>query len=240
MQVTKFLHQNAVFLFLAILLLAILVFGTQFILRVSAGGAGYLPLAAFHAVTTGFWCLLLVAQGYFARRGLMDTHRALGKISYLLAPVVAFTIFWLSLDVLRYEGIGAGSLYILSVRIFLLVFFVFFLTLALFNTRRPDIHARWMICSAAILLDPILSRVSAYLHPVPWTTGFHQFVAFAAMNLLIGLLVVADWRQGRKDVFPAALILMLIGQTSALTMWDSTAFRSFAEWFESIPLPVGY
>jgi len=97
-----------------------------------------------------------------------------------------------------------------------------------------------MICSAAILLDPILSRISAFLHLVPWTTGFHQFVAFAAMNALIGLLALADWRQGRKNVFPVALILMLIAQTSALMVWDTTVFRTFAERFKAIPLPVGY
>lgn len=115
MQVTRFLHRNAVFLSLAILLLSILVFGTQYMLRVSAGGPGYLPLAAFHAVTTGLWCMLLVAQGLLVRRGRLGTHRSLGRISYLLAPVVAFSIFWLSLDVLRYDGIDEGSLYILFV-----------------------------------------------------------------------------------------------------------------------------
>ena len=240
MQVTRFLNRNAVFFFLAILLLAVLVFGTQYILRVSTGGIGYLPLAAFHAVTTALWCILLLAQGYLVRQGRLRTHRSLGRTSYLLAPVVAFSIFWLSLDVLRYDGIDEGSLYILAVRVFLLIFFLGFFALALFNKRRPDVHARWMICSAAILLDPILSRVSAFLHPVPWTTGFHQFVAFGLMDVLVGLLVVADWRQGRKDVFAAALLLMLIGQASALMVWDTMVFRSFAEWFRTIPLPLGY
>jgi hypothetical protein len=221
-------------------MVSILVFGTQYILRVSAGGIGYLPLAEFHAVTTGLWCILLVMQGYLVRQGQLSIHRSLGKTSYLRAPVVAFSIFWLSLDVLRYDGIHDGSVHILSVRVFLLVFFLGFFTLALLNKRRPDVHARWMICSAAILLDPILSRISAFLHPVPWTTGFHQFVVFAAMNAPIGLLALADWRQRRKNVFPAALILMLIGQTSALMVWDTTAFRTFAEWFKTIPLPVGY
>jgi hypothetical protein len=240
MQLTRFLHRNAVFYFLAILLLSILVFGTQYILRISAGGTGYMPLAAFHAVTTGLWCVLLVAQGFLVRRDRLDMHGSLGKVSYLLAPVVAFSIFWLSLDVLKYDGIQEDSLYILSVRAFLFIFFVAFLMFALFNKRRPDVHARWMICSAAILLDPILSRISAFLHPVPWTTGFHQIVAFTVMNLLVGVLAVADWRQGRKDVFPKALTLMLGGQIAALMLWDTTAFRSFAEWFKTIPLPVGY
>ena len=174
MQVTRFIHKNSVYFFAGILLLSILVFGAQYLLRVTSG------------------------------------------------------------------GIGDGTLYILSVRAFLFIFFVGFLALALINKHRPDTHARWMICSAAVLLDPILSRVSAFLHPVPWTTGVHQLAAFAIMNLIIFLLAVADWRQGRRDVFPAALVSMVMGQTAALTLWDTSAFHSFAGWFATLPLPLGH
>lgn len=64
--------------------------------------------------------------------------------------------------------------------------------------------------------------------------------AFAAMNVVVGALAIAERRQGRKNVFPAALMLMVIGQTSALMIWNTAEFRSFAERFKTIPLPLGY
>lgn len=240
MNLTQFIYRNAVYLFVGILLSSVVVFGGQYFLRLSAGEADYFPLETFHATTAGLWCLTLVGQAYLIRRQRLGLHRAFGKVALLIAPLMAFSTLWISLDVLRYYGIQEGSLYILSVRVFLFLFFLGFLVAALASVGRPDVHARWMICSAAVLLDPIISRISAFVHPVPWTTGFHQAVAFGVMDLLILGMAAADWRQGRVGVFLVALVLMLAGQTIALTIWDAPAFRLFAEWFAELPLPVGY
>ena len=239
MKTTDFIYRNAFYLFLTILAASILVFGAQYIMRASAG-APVMPLGVFHGATAGLWCVLITAQAWLIRQHKRGVHRALGKSAYVLGPLVAFSILWLSLDVLRYSGIQTGSLYILSVRVFLFVAFTGFLVMALARRRRPDVHARWMICSAAVMLDPILSRVSFFLHPVPWTTGFHQYVAFGIMNLVVLWLAALDWRERRKDVFLVALVLMLSGQAAALALWDTAAFHSFAEWFIRIPLPRGY
>lgn len=240
MKLTKFIYKNAGHFFLAILLASIVVFGGRYYLRVAGGEGGYMPLATFHAWTAGLWCVLLLVQGYLIRQQKTGLHGALGKAGILLVPLVAFSILWISLDVLRFDGLREGAIYILAVRVFLFLYFLGFLVVALANTGRPDVHARWMICSASILLDPIISRVSAFLHPVPWTTGFHQLVAFSVMDSLILGLAVADWRQGRRDVFPIALLLMLAGQAATLLIWTTPAFRWFASWFSKLPLPVGY
>lgn len=114
----RFIDRNTIFPFAAIPLLAFLVFGTAFYLRMAGGHGGYVPLETLHAVTTGLWCFLLPAQAYLIRTHRFDSHRALEKTSFVLAPIVVLSILWISHDVLRYTGISQGALYILSIRAF--------------------------------------------------------------------------------------------------------------------------
>lgn len=238
MDASRFIYRNTIFLFAAIPLLAFLVFGAAFYLRMAGGHRGYLPLETLHAITTGLWCLLLPAQAYLIRTHRFDAHRALGRTSFVLAPLVVLSILWISHDVLRFFEISQGSLYILAIRAFLIVYFAGFYCLAISQRHRPDVHARWMICSALILLDPMLSRISAFVHPVSFTTGFHQWVSFGVMDTLVALLAIYDWRGARKDVFLPALALMIVGQVLALTLWDTEAWRVIAQWFLLLPLPA--
>jgi hypothetical protein len=41
-----------------------------------------------HVVTITFWLAMLAAQGWLAQKGKMEAHHRLGRLSYLLVPVI--------------------------------------------------------------------------------------------------------------------------------------------------------
>ena len=67
-----------------------------------------------HAAAMASWCALLVAQPFLIRGGRTALHRALGKLSYVLAPLVVVAalrlvqvrIQALSADDVRGAGVG--------------------------------------------------------------------------------------------------------------------------------------
>jgi uncharacterized membrane protein YqjE len=192
----------------------------------------YVTVEHFHAAPSILWCLFITTQAYLIRAGQLTVHRQFGRLSYVLAPTLVITTGAISWGSVTYSDLTDVSLYMLAVRAFLLSSFVIFFALAMLNRKEPQLHARWIACSALVLIDPVLNRITDNFTGLSYTTGIHQFIAFGVMNSLIVVLLVMDLRSGKRHVFVTALILMLLGQTLALTCWDSPTWRAFAE---SIP-----
>lgn len=192
----------------------------------------YAAVEHFHAVPSLVWCLFITLQAYLIRAGKQTAHRRFGRVSYILAPAFVVTTCAISWGSVTYSELSDGSLYMLAVRTFLLSNFVIFFSLAILNRKDPQLHARWMACSAIVLIDPVLNRITDNFTSLPYTTGVHQFIAFGVMDALVGVLLLIDFRLGRRDVFTRALMLMLAGQTVVLVGWDSPSWRAVAQ---SIP-----
>ena len=192
----------------------------------------YFGIEHVHAVPSMLWCVFITVQAYLIRAGKPAAHRQLGKLSYGLAPALVITTCAISWGSVTYSELSDGSLYILAVRAFLLTSFVTFFSLAMLNRKDPQLHARWMACSALVLIDPVINRITDNFTSLSYTTGVHQYISFGVMNAAVVVLLVLDRHSPRRRVFAIALIIMLVGQTLALTGWDSPLWRSFAE---SIP-----
>ena len=50
----------------------------------------------FHSVSLISWCLLMVLQAYLIRSNKRATHRATGKLSYLIVPLIIVSTILLS------------------------------------------------------------------------------------------------------------------------------------------------
>ena len=49
-----------------------------------------------HGVAMFTWCIMLVSQSFLIRTNLRSVHRALGKISFILAPVIVISTVFLA------------------------------------------------------------------------------------------------------------------------------------------------
>jgi hypothetical protein len=184
------------------------------------------------------WCGMLVAQSFLIRINQRSIHRTLGKLSYAVAPLVVMSTIFLANFKLNARELSDEGLYILGLQIFIVIVFTYFYAMGIKHRKRPDVHARWMICTAFTLLDPIFARIiMVNFYQVAIETGIVQWMTFTLTDVILITLVIKDWKStGRRDVFLPALILMLVAQVAMLTVWDTAIWRSFASWFAALPL----
>ena len=209
------------------------------------------PDAWFHAhgVVLTAWLVMLVTQAQLIRTGRRVWHRRVGKLSYVLAPaVVAISAVFVHRRVAAglqdVPQLPAIALHFLALTLGSLVVFAIFYALAIGRRRNAHAHARWMVCTVFPLVTPVTDRLIAAYAPflialVPRIAGspILPAVGFALADSIVLGLAVWDWRaNGRRQVFPAALGVLLVYHASALTLHRVTLWNDFCVWFLALPL----
>ncbi len=184
------------------------------------------------------WCFLLVAQSFLIRTNRRSVHRALGKVSFLLAPLAVISTIFLANYRLNVRQLNEEGLYVFGLQIFIIIAFAYFYVAAMLVRKRPDVHARWMICTALTMLDPIFARIiGVNFYPTPPHMETIQLMTFGFVDLILIILIFKDWTSSkRRDVFLPALAIFLLAQMAMLTLWDTTTWKAFAGWFAGLPL----
>jgi chromate transport protein ChrA len=116
--------------------------------------------------------------------------------------------------------------------------FGYFYVMAMTRRKKSDVHARWMICTAFTMLDPIFARVILVnFYQVPIESGVVQWMTFALIDVIVITLVIKDWKSSkRRDVFLPALALLALAQIAMLTAWKTAPWQAFASWFAGLSL----
>lgn len=190
-----------------------------------------------HGLAMFGWCAMLIVQSFLIRRANRKLHRAFGKISYALVPIIVVSTLMLANQQINARGLTGEGLYVLMLQITILPQFVIFYSLAIWNRKRSDVHARYMICTALPLLDPIFARVLIFNVLSGDYAGMAQYFTFALTDLILIALIVWDWRSSqRKDVFLPMLFVLVALQLPVFFAVDSTAWHAFSAWFMSLPI----
>jgi hypothetical protein len=105
-----------------------------------------------HAATASSWMLLLVAQPLAIRNRQLALHRMLGRVSYVVAPLVVVSMVLLAHskthNAAREDLLGA------YVPLALAALFALSYGLGIATRRTMVLHARFMVCTAMTLIDP--------------------------------------------------------------------------------------
>ena len=235
MSVNRAIFHNSVFLFALIPVVAIWGFWVTYFTRPSETLSAYDHI---HGLAMFGWTFMLISQSYLIRTNRRDIHRMMGKLSYLLAPLVVISTLVLANYRLNVRGLTAEGMYILEMQIFTIIQFAVFYGMAMRHRKQPDVHARWMICTAFTLLDPILARVlMVNFLQVPLESGVIQYITYGFTDLLVMVLVFWDWKSHRRrDVFLPALVLLLVTHLSVFVFNGTAAWESFARWYQALPI----
>ena len=139
---------------------------------------------------------------------------------------------------LNVRGLTPDGLYIFSLQVFLLIQWVVPYTLALKNRKRPDVHARFMICTVFSMLDPIFARILFFnAFQADFSSGMFEYFTYSFVNLILLSLILWDWKSHRRrDVFLPMLPLVLATQIPSFFVVNSTIWHSFASWYMQLPL----
>lgn len=220
--------------FAGMLLIALISFWPSYLSQLGAQSA-YTHL---HASLATAWLLMLIAQPVLIRQKSRDWHRALGRISYGLAPAILVSMILLAHS--RIVGIPDDKwpirTYILYLQVSLILVFALCYAMAIVTRKDQALHARFMICTAFTLIDPILIRLCFWINPTP--TWNYQWLTFGVTDLVILALIVAE-RHSRRGrwVFPTMLAVFVASQLPALLQWTGwPAWQRFAHWFQGLPL----
>lgn len=236
MNPTQAIFRNSVFFFVLIPLFAVWGFWTTYFTRPPETMVAWDHL---HGIGMFAWCAMLIAQSFLIRTNRRTVHRAVGKFSYLLAPYIVITTVALANYKINERGLSELGLYVLNLQIFILVQFVVSYSLAIRNRKKPDVHARFMICTALTLLDPIFARVLLvnFMQFEMIVTGVAQMYTYGLIDVILISLVVWDWKsQQRKDVFLPMLVFFVLTQLPTFFVLQSSAWEAFAGWFMALPL----
>lgn len=191
-----------------------------------------------HAVSAVLWMLLLIMQPILIKTGRLALYRAVGKLSYFLAPLLVFSVLLLAHNRIRLapaELFGIQT-YILYLQVSLALVFSGLYIAGIWFKRNMRIHSRMMFCTAVTLIDPIAIRIMFWVDPTPAFN--YQWVSFALTDLVMLVLLWADRRnaEARSVLMYVLLALMATQAPALLEMTGTQVWQSFAAWYVALPL----
>ena len=98
------------------------------------------------------------------------------------------------------------------------------------------VHARYMICTALTLVDPIVARllyIGLGIEP-----PYMQLITYALVDAILLYLWRRDLRHGNGiQVFPGMLALFVLAEVPTFVLPGTAAWQAFANAYASLPLP---
>jgi hypothetical protein len=122
---------------------------------------GFNNVQHFHGAMMMTWMAFLIVQPLLIRSGKVTIHRAIGKLSYVIAPLLIVSIFLVSRMVYqRPEPVLPHEEKIAMIALsipFLFAFAILYL-LAIINRKETYKHMRYMIGTSFLMIAPGLGR----------------------------------------------------------------------------------
>ena len=172
------------------------------------------------------WMVLAISQPFLIRNKKFALHRTLGKLSYLVLPVVIFTSFLMmrfsyqtqlaslteniaigNESMTMEEGLSLLASY-QAIGFVYLIWLGTFYGLAILYKKSPAIHARFMIAAVLTFMGPTLDRILFFLFELPYILpGIPiEYASFLLIDLILFFLLIVDLRKGR-NIWPISFAL---------------------------------
>lgn len=208
-------------------------------------------LTHLHFVVMASWLALSIVQPLLIRAGKWKLHRQVGKISYVVLPMVVVTGYaMLRNGAVRelnnlHGQVASGAKTLSEPEILSQVYdyallgtpYIFwpaiFYTLAMINRRTMVFHSRYMLAAILTMTGPIVDRIFfislglTRIGPLP-----AELISFLLIDGILLVLLLRDYRQG-LPVKPVkfSLAIYLIGQAGYFLVQKTALWYSFADLF---------
>ena len=189
-----------------------------------------------HGVAMFLWMLMLVVQSTLATRGPLGAHRAIGKTSFVLVPVIVVSTLLLAHYRMKQSGVNQELIYFFYVQVSLVAQFLVAWFFAIMNRRTPQVHMRFMLCTALALVDPILARIlyaqAGILPPML------QVITYGVVDLILVALIVHDRMQRHYSrAYEGMLAFFVVTQLPTFFLTGTKEWIAFTKAFAKLPLP---
>jgi len=112
-----------------------------------------------HAFVSSLWIGVLIVQPFLISNKKFRTHRAIGKLSYILFPLLAVFFILQMAKNLGEENLFQAVFFPLRDLLLLIIFY----GLAIYHKKVTAIHMRYMIATALVFLFPTIGRIAGYM-----------------------------------------------------------------------------
>lgn len=223
---------TAGYYFLIILLLTITGFLIPFAQTWGDASIQFPPIIHIHAGLMTSWLLMLIAQPFLILWKRETLHMLLGKLSYVLMPLVMASILWLTYESFSWlEGRNrylSAATQVMDGALLLVCYLA-----AIYHRKNPAVHARWMIGSALAVAEPGLTRTLIAILPMDPDVS-----RGISLSLLLLVVLILRWRDHRLAVYPKifsrVLVLVLILGLFVMIGSESEGWKAFVDEIASI------
>ncbi|MFD1820545.1 hypothetical protein SAMN04515674_104105 [Pseudarcicella hirudinis] len=187
----------------------------------------------FHFLMVSLWVVLLIIQPILIRQKKVAIHKKLGRISYILMPLIFVSVLLLFHSRHKPNGEGVDLDFFIPLKDLIIMGIAYFI--AIKYRKRFDIHARAMIATGIPFIEPALSRLMSHNFPTLGLTNY--FITCGVMHLLLIVLIILERKQkSARWVFPLIWGIYLVFHFIAIFDVHIPGLKSLANWFLSLPL----
>jgi len=227
---------KSTFYFMGLFALALAGFWPTYFAKFFDGTADFTFYLHFHAVLAVLWILFLIVQPLLIRKKQFVLHRAIGKFSYILVPLIFLSITLLAHSRITGEEENLGlSLWIPFKD---LIIFTFGYGVAIKYRKTMPIHARGMIVAGIVLIEPALARL--IMNTFFADGGFIPAGYLTSIGLLYSLLIILIIAERKEKkgrwVFPVTLGLYIFVHSVIVLQYSVPGWQALAKWFAGLPL----
>ncbi|MCC6286764.1 MAG: hypothetical protein IT249_02665 [Chitinophagaceae bacterium] len=231
---TNNLQNNIGYLFIGIWLCALIGFHKTYTIFFPSF-KGFHWQHHFHGIMLMSWFAMLIVQPFLIKYGKNDLHRSLGKLGYILAPLVCYSIFLVT-KIFYHNELAATNENAALAQLALMVppIFVFglFFLLAMLNRHNPEAHMRYMVGTSLLMLGPGLGRalmIYGNVSPSLTVTIVEGLAEAIAAILLLNDIIK------KVNIKPALTIfIFLLLFHAAWVFRESEVWLKIAKWFVTI------
>lgn len=165
-----------------------------------------------HGLLMMTWIVMLIAQPLLIKAKKLALHRVIGKLSYLVVPLLLLSIFMVGrisyyklLSQASYEvAIGDVALNMPSIVAFTILY-----GLAILNRKKARMHMRYMIGTSLLMIGPGLGRALIIYFAVPFPVAV-SYTSYVTIMIAAGLLLSDIIRKKPYLPYTVTLVLMVL------------------------------
>jgi len=225
--------------FIGLVGLALLGFWPSYFSKFFIGTEKYSAYFHFHATMISIWIFALIAQPILIRKKKMTLHKFIGKLTYILMPLL-----FLSVILLTHYRIQDHVLIVNNEKLYgphLIVPFKDLLILgtayiiAIVYRHDINIHARAMVATGIVFIEPALIRFIKYALIKDGSIAYLCTIGIV-YSILIGLIIMERKQKRGRWVFPLILVLYIFVHSLLIFHIRIGVWETFAKWFAALPL----
>ncbi|MEO5889472.1 MAG: hypothetical protein ABIQ31_04425 [Ferruginibacter sp.] len=186
----------------------------------------------FHAVMMILWVAILIAQPLLIRKKKLEIHRYIGKFTYVLMPVMLLSVLLIMNSGMK--AVPASELTFQNVLFPVRDFFFLsvFFTIGVIYRHKIQVHARAMIITGIVFIEPALFRFLGGL--LGRAGGFIGM--FLILSLLVTLIIKERKQKSGRWLFPSFLIVDVIVYLVVIFQVSLAFLDPVVTWFAKLPL----